>query len=864
MQGGGGGFSNDSSSMGVGGDGIDDALDSGGGIIAPDGSPKPRAKAKPLLDDLERPAKKSNAVKYIAATLVIFGLTGAGVSFLPKVGPFGIYLIGDSLNAKKNAEGLTNLRKESQAALDADTMPAFATAIQKSDAAHALAPRYDDTAAYGAFIIYEKSLRYGREAGGEAKAKAWLEGVDPKHKSDFVSMARAAESALAGQLDPARNEARAVAARAPTDVDAAVLVGEIELFGKAPDKAIEAFTKAVTSHKSARTLFGLARAQMAANKASEAEATARSVLEVAPKHVGARVLLASIAGDAQNREGEALDLLQKVVTDPSIRSHASDAELVDAYTQLGKLHLAATRLSQAEEAFAAALKLNPQAVAGLIGNGELFYRSARFSEAETRFSAARTADESSTPAAIGVAKTWLALERAKEAKELLDKVIATNPKDALAQYWLGRVLESLGLRKESQAAFEKSIELATKADTGVPAYVGLSHLLASMDKTAEAQKKLAEAAEKYPNSAELSKARGDIALQAGKYEDAREQYTEALKKSSDDLGIKFQLGTTLRRMRAYDEAAAVFDQIAKVDKEFPGLALERGLYFQETGQSDQALQMYAEALKKAPDDLDLKLRVAATQVIAGHAEKAEPLLKDIVSARPNSAEANHYYGRAILLNGGNIADALRYLQKAVDNDPTRAEYHLYVGWAANQSGDATKAEKELSKALELDSSLADAYWQDGVRLEKLGQTRDAMKQLNTALTMRPSRYEANATLALCYQDQSAWREAEELWKRAITGDDKVADWHYRLGRIYERRSATAEMTKELEKAIDLSVGRDNQPGWMAEAHFHLGEAYKAKDKAKAIEHYQAFLKLADKESAYKSDAEAALKELLPH
>ena len=46
-------------------------------------------------------------------------------------------------------------------------------------------------------------------------------------------------------------------------------------------------------------------------------------------------------------------------------------------------------------------------------------------------------------------------------------------------------------------------------------------------------------------------------------------------------------------------------------------------------------------------------------------------------------------------------------------------------------------------------------------------------------------------------------------------------------------------------------------------HFVLGEAYKGKDKAKAIDHFEAFLKLADKESAYKSDAEAALKELKP-
>ncbi len=846
--------------MGVGGEDLEMPLPGGGGLAPTATGTRPRPKAD-AWDELSGPPKKSNAIRYIAGVLAVVGLGGAALSFAPKIGPFGAYLVSDTLNSKKYAEALATLRKESQASLDGDAITSYATAIQKADAAHVAAPRHDDTAAYGAYLIYEKSLRFGREAGGEAKAKGLLTGVDASKGSNVVAMAKAAEAALAGQVDAAREQARAVAAKAPTDIDALVLVGEIELFGKAPAKAIDAFTKAVTAHKSARTLFGLARAQMAADKLSEAEATAKSVLEIAPNHVGARIMLGSIAGDAGNREGEALDLLQKVVRDPTIRAQASDAELVDAYTLLGKLHLAATRLSQAEEAFAAALKLNPQAIAGLVGNGELLYRSGRYSEAETRFSTARTADESNLDAKIGVAKTWLALERAKEAKDLLVQVIATDPKDSRAQYWLGRVEESLGHKKEAQAAFEKAISLATKADAGVTAYVGLSHLLASMDKTDEATKKLAEAAEKYPNSAELSKARGDIALSTGKYEDAREQYEQALKKSSDDLQTMFQLGTTLRRMRAYDEAAAVFDKIGKIDKEFPGLALERGLYFEETGQRDQALQMYAEALKKAPNDPDLKLRVGSTQVIAGHPKEAEPILKDVLADRPNSPEANHFYGRAILLNGGNIADAIRYLQKAVDNDPNRAEYHLYVGWAANLSGDAAKAERELAKALALDSSLAEAYWQDGVRLQKVGATRDAMKQLLTALDKRPSLYEAYATLGLCYEDQNDWRSAEESWKRAIAKDDKVADWHYRLGKIYDKKNDTAGAIKEYERALELAATRESAPGWLADTHLHLAEAYKGKDKVKAVEHAEEFLRLAPADSAYRSDAEAIIAQL---
>ena len=63
---------------------------------------------------------------------------------------------------------------------------------------------------------------------------------------------------------------------------------------------------------------------------------------------------------------------------------------------------------------------------------------------------------------------------------------------------------------------------------------------------------------------------------------------------------------------------------------------------------------------------------------------------------------------------------MKYLEAAVNIDANRAEYHLYVGWAANETGQPARAETALKKALELDKSLADAYWQRGVLRQKSG------------------------------------------------------------------------------------------------------------------------------------------------
>jgi tetratricopeptide (TPR) repeat protein len=822
--------------------------------------PKPTRSASAEASD-DTPAKASK-LKLVAGVGVAAILLGGLALSATSLGPFGIYAISDTLSGSSYDANLVSLVEEVTTSLDADTHAAAVQAIDRARAVQASQKRHAKTAAYAAYVVHAKSVRFGRDSAAEAQAKSLLESVDRSVELRELALALAAEAAVEGELARAREQLGRVQASHAEDIDAAVLAGEVELLAKAPDAAIAAFTKAIALHKSPRTLFGLARAQLAAGKPAEAEVTAKSVLDSSKGHVSARTMLASIAATTPEREKEALGHLEAVTQDAAVRANASSSELVEVYVQLGRVHLMGSRVSQAQEAYGEALKLNPQAVDALVGSGELFYRAGRFSEAEARFESALRADADNVDAKVGTAKTWLRLERQKDAKDLLKKLKEAHPTEARVPYWLARVEESMGTRKEAEALYKEAIQKATSSDTAVPPYVALANLLTSVGRPSDASKALREAAEKFPDSPDLSRARGDVALQTGNYEQALEQYSAALKKG-EDLGTLFSLGVTLRRMRQFDQAVQVFDKVAKVDKDYPGLALERGLYYEETGQSDLALQMYAEALQKAPNDIDLKLRIGSTLVAAGQSKQAEPSLKEVIRERPNSAEANHFLGRAMLLSSSNLNEAMRFLQRAVDLDGNRAEYFLYVGWAANEAGQPARADAALAKSLELDSSLGDAYWQRGILLQKQGATLDAIADLNRALELRPSRYEAHATLALCYEDQSAWAKAEESWRKALKGNDTQPDWQYRLAKVLKRKADAKGSLEAMERAVELAENRDPRPGWIADAHFVLGDAYKATDKDKAIQHFSEFLRLSTPDNAYRVDAERALATLKP-
>ncbi len=66
---------------------------------------------------------------------------------------------------------------------------------------------------------------------------------------------------------------------------------------------------------------------------------------------------------------------------------------------------------------------------------------------------------------------------------------------------------------------------------------------------------------------------------------------------------------------------------------------------------------------------------------------------------------------------------------------------------------------------------------------------------------------------------------------------------------------------ELEKAVSGDTGDKAPPAWAVDAHLLLAEALRGSDRAKALEHYERFLKLAPSDNAYRQEAETAVQAL---
>ncbi len=813
-----------------------------------------------------RPSRKGPKIALAVTVAVVLG--GAALQLTP-LGAFGHLAIADKLHAadyaKEAAEAATAAHKK----MAADTFSSAREAADDLAQLHDRSPRSLPAAAIAAFVEFENQVRFGPDVPRATRAKSFLAEIPADVDVPYAAAARAAASAADGDWSAAKSKAEAASSRESNDgvkFDLDVLQGLSALARKDAAAALQAFGAAVAKDDaSPRAHWGLAQAHLLAKDLDKVKQEVDATIRLSPTHAGARTLHAWHAWTAYHDGAAALAELDTVLDDPS-KASMSAAEIGQALAYKGTILLALERGAEARVAFERAVTADPRNIAALVGQGQNLYASGRYTEALTRFDDAVVRDPSNVAAIVGSAMAKISLERFDDAKKQLAAARKIDPNDMTIALWLAKAEDALGDRAAAETDYALATTLARPDNPdAVQAYASFAAFLASQGRTAEAQAKLDEARKKFQDSSTLDRAFGDISAAQGKFDDAVSYYMAALKKSANDLATRFRLGVAYRKMRKFDLATAEFDKIVEADKDYPGIALERGLLFEESGNVEKALEQFRSAYQKAPNDPDLALRVGAALVTIGKVDEGLPLLAKVKEKRPDSAEVNHYLGRAYLKKGGvEAAQAMRLLQRAAELDPNRAEYQLYVAWAANEAvpPQLGLARASIEKALSLDKLLADAYWQRGVLELREGAIDDAIKDLKHALELKPGRFEAYAALAECYEQKNDSFAAATAWQKAISGDDTRPFWRYHYGKLLLERGQAGEAARHLTFALTAAKKLEPKPGWLQRLAFDTGEALrKTGQKKDAIDAYELYMSMATPTAPDRKDAIAALKSL---
>ncbi len=259
----------------------------------------------------------------------------------------------------------------------------------------------------------------------------------------------------------------------------------------------------------------------------------------------------------------------------------------------------------------------------------------------------------------------------------------------------------------------------------------------------------------------------------------------------------------------------------------PALKL-KGMLLEDTGHKEDAAAAYAAALKLAPNDPELLLKVGIIALLTGHLDQSVALLAHRVQVVPGDEEGNYYLAQAYHLKGNNelaLASIRQAIKAAPDSPPVQQKY----GELLCSAGQNDEALRWLLKAQAADATLHRINFDLAVAtfggMDLQGAEGYAAKQ--AALT--PNDLDNLGLLASIQGKLSQWSDAEGNLKRVLAarGDDGAST--LALGHC------ELEL-KNYEAAIDALHRSLQLDPTQALAHFFLSRAYAALGNTEEAQH----------------------------
>lgn len=183
------------------------------------------------------------------------------------------------------------------------------------------------------------------------------------------------------------------------------------------------------------------------------------------------------------------------------------------------------------------------------------------------------------------------------------------------------------------------------------------------------------------------------------------------------------------RTRAYNELArAAFSRLAELRSSAEVHELLAKIHFSQHNYP-AAAKDWQEALKFSPGNPFYLQRLGVSLGAGADYEHARPILENLVKQSSDSVELNYWLGYT-LLGLEKPAEAIPYLNKAVERDPMLLQSHRDLGRAYWRVGQVEKAIPHLKAALPIDDD-GSLYYQLAQAYRRTGQRELEMEMLKT-------------------------------------------------------------------------------------------------------------------------------------
>ena len=550
------------------------------------------------------------------------------------------------------------------------------------------------------------------------------------------------------RADAAEGEFQTAVTVEPNNRDARFVLASYYLVNKRYNKAEEAYQALAQLDKDkpeGRSVLG--DFYGATGRLDEAIAIYKEVVANAPDYTQGRYRLAELLlnrGDLKDAAAAIDELLKKDATDRQAMVLRARIEM-----QSGDTISMKAAIADLQEV----LKQEPNSRPGLYFMAEANFRSGQIDQARAFVGDLERNHPDYLPSKLMLAQLDLSSGDAKAAlqtaSQLLDLINKATPDrevtpqmlaDLRANALMVHGSASLQLRdtKSARADFMMAHDAAPRSPD---IYVNLAAVALAENKTDEAVGFYNNALN--VDSANFNSLRGLITIYAARNQtgQAHARVDQSIAAEPNNASLHFLKGQVYGFEKNAGGAEAEFRRALDIDPNYLAAYSALGAMFVNTNQQDRAIAEYTKIVERRPDNAAAYTLEINRQKIDGAIDNyRKALAKDehAVFAANNLAWLYAEY------NKGNMDEAVRLAQTAVQTSPGVPSFSDTLGWVYYKKGLYGAAAEQLKKAISMeeqaarrsnDSPSPTYYYHLGVALSANGDKAGARKQIETALRL---------------------------------------------------------------------------------------------------------------------------------